>query len=84
MDSKMRNSFAGVVEIMGAKGTEWGRFTENQMLAASDEDHRKMRDIFAAQITAPGAEPPVHRRGVDHHAVADRSRPGELGEAVGP
>lgn len=68
MDSKMRNSFAGVVEIMGAKGTEWGRFTENQMLAASDEDHRKMRDIFAARFTPRYANSirPIMRETIDN------------------
>lgn len=67
MDDRMRNSFAGVVEIMGATGTEWGRFTENQMLAANAEDHQKMRAIFAARFTPRYANEirPVMRETID-------------------
>jgi cytochrome P450 len=67
MDDRMRNSFEGIVEIMGAKGTEWGRFTESQMLAANAEDHRKMRDIFAARFTPRYANEirPIMRETID-------------------
>ncbi len=67
MDDRMRNSFDGIVEIMGAKGTRWGRFTEQQMLAASSEDHRKMRDIFAARFTPRYANSirPIMRETID-------------------
>ncbi len=67
MDDRMRQSFDGIVEIMGAKGTKWGRFTESQMLAASTEDHRKMRDIFAARFTPRYANSirPIMRETID-------------------
>jgi cytochrome P450 len=67
MDSRMRNSFDGIVEIMGAKGTNWGRFTESQMLAASAEDHLKMRAIFAARFTPRYANEirPIMRETID-------------------
>ncbi len=67
MDARMRNSFDGIVDIMGARGTNWGRFTENQMLAASSEDHLKMRAIFAARFTPRYANEirPVMRQTID-------------------
>ncbi|MBW8753954.1 MAG: cytochrome P450 [Sphingomonadales bacterium] len=51
MDDKMRASFDGIVEIMGAKNTPWGRFTEEQMLALPAREHRVLRDTFAARFT---------------------------------
>jgi cytochrome P450 len=50
-DDKMRASFDGIVELMGAKGTPWGRFTEEQMLALPAREHRVLRDTFAARFT---------------------------------
>jgi cytochrome P450 len=51
MDDKMRPSFDGIVEIMGAKGSPWGRFTEEQMIALPPREHRLLRDTFAAKFT---------------------------------
>lgn len=51
MDDKMRQSFDGIVDILGAKGTPWGRFTEEQMLALPPREHRLLRDTFAARFT---------------------------------
>ena len=50
-DDKMRTSFDGIVEIMGAKGTKWGRFTEEQMIALPEREHKLMRATFAALFT---------------------------------
>lgn len=51
MDDRMRPCFDGIVEILGAKGTPWGRFTEEQMLALPAREHRVLRDTFAARFT---------------------------------
>ncbi|MCB2078171.1 MAG: cytochrome P450 [Novosphingobium sp.] len=51
MDDKLRPSFDGIVEILGAKGTPWGRFTEEQMLALGAAEHKVLRDTFAARFT---------------------------------
>ena len=51
MDDKMRPSFDGIVELLGAKNTPWGRFTEEQMLALPPREHRVLRDTFAARFT---------------------------------
>jgi cytochrome P450 len=51
MDDKMRPSFDEVVNIMGAKGSPWGRFTDEQMIALPEREHRLLRDTFAAKFT---------------------------------
>ena len=39
-DDKFRTSFDGIVDIMDARGTPWGRFAEEQMIALPDREHR--------------------------------------------
>jgi cytochrome P450 len=51
MDDKMRPSFDEVVNIMGANGSPWGRFTDEQMIALPEREHRLLRDTFAAKFT---------------------------------
>jgi len=51
MQDKMRPSFDGIIELLGAKDTPWGRFTAEQMLAMPAADHRVLRDAFAAKFT---------------------------------
>lgn len=51
MDDKMRPSFDEVVSIMNAKGSPWGRFTDEQMIALPEREHRLLRDTFAAKFT---------------------------------
>jgi cytochrome P450 len=50
-DDKLRPSFDGVVDVMGAHGTPWGRFTEEQMIAMPEKEHSLMRTTFAAKFT---------------------------------
>src|SRR5689334_2385361 len=40
MDERVETTFDNFVEIMQAKGTPWGRFTEEQMLAHSGASHK--------------------------------------------
>jgi cytochrome P450 len=51
MKDKMRPSFDAIIEVLGAKDTPWGRFTSEQMLAMNPEDHRVLRNAFAAKFT---------------------------------
>jgi cytochrome P450 len=51
MDDKMRPSFDEVTNIMGAKDSPWGRFTDEQMIALPDREHKLLRDTFAAKFT---------------------------------
>lgn len=47
----LRASFDDIIELLGAKGTPWGRFTSEQMLALVGAEHRTLRDTFAAKFT---------------------------------
>ena len=66
-DDKYRASFDGIIEILGAQGTPWGRFTSEQMLALSGDEHRRLRDTFAARFTPRYANQirPLMRRIMD-------------------
>ena len=50
-DDQLRPSFDGIVALMGAHGTPWGRFTEEQMIAMPDREHALMRTTFATRFT---------------------------------
>lgn len=50
-DDKLRPAYDGIVEIMGAQGTPWGRFTEQQMISLPVEQHRTLRTTFATKFT---------------------------------
>src|SRR6516165_11968071 len=50
-DDKLRPAYEGIVEVLGAHGTPWGRFTENQLISLPTETHRLLRDTFAAKFT---------------------------------
>jgi cytochrome P450 len=47
-DTKLRMSSAEIVELMGAQGTGWGRFTEEMMLSKSGADHARLRNSVAS------------------------------------
>lgn len=55
-DDVMRTSFDGIVALMGAKNTPWGRFTEEQMLAHSGASHKRLRDLLAPRFTPRQAD----------------------------
>ena len=50
-DDKLRPAYDGIVELLDAHGTPWGRFTEEQMISLPAEKHRLLRDTFAAKFT---------------------------------
>ncbi len=50
-DDKLRTSFNGIVDIMDAHGTPWGRFAAEQMIAMPDREHKLLRDSFAPRFT---------------------------------
>jgi cytochrome P450 len=65
---RLRPSFDGIIELLGARGTPWGRFTAEQMLALRGEDHRALRDTFARKFTPRYANEirPLMRRIMSH------------------
>lgn len=50
-DDDLRPSFDGIAEIMECKGSPWGRFCEEQMIALPEREHRLLRNTFAAKFT---------------------------------
>jgi len=50
-DDKLLPAYDGIVEQLGVQNTEWGRFTEQQMISLPVESHRLLRDTFAAKFT---------------------------------
>ena len=48
---KMRMPYDQLVQIMGAKGTPWGRFQEGHILSRSGADHQRLRAIMAPAFT---------------------------------
>jgi cytochrome P450 len=64
MDDKMRPNFDHIVDLMEAHGTPWGRFTEEQMIALPDREHKLLRTAFAARFTPKNANDlrPVMRK----------------------
>ncbi|CAN7269306.1 cytochrome P450 [Phenylobacterium sp. LjRoot225] len=50
-DEKFRPAYDGIVDQLGAHGTPWGRFTEQQLISLPVDQHRLLRDAFAAKFT---------------------------------
>lgn len=50
-DGNLRPSFDGIAEIMECKGSPWGRFCEEQMIALPEREHKLLRETFAAKFT---------------------------------
>jgi len=50
-ESKMRLPFDELVEMMGARGTAWGRFQENHILNQVGSAHKRLRDVLAPAFT---------------------------------
>ncbi len=51
MDDKLRAAFDGIIEQLGAGGTPWGRFFNEQLIAMPADQHKVIRDTFAAKFT---------------------------------
>src|SRR5579863_3673906 len=53
-DSKLRMPSQEIVDLMGARGTGWGRFTQEMMLSKSGADHTRLRNSVATAF-GPGS-----------------------------
>ncbi|CAN7530385.1 cytochrome P450 [Phenylobacterium sp. LjRoot219] len=51
LDDKLAMSVEQIVDIMGAHGTGWGRFTLEMMLARSGPEHQRLRGSVAEAFT---------------------------------
>jgi cytochrome P450 len=50
-DDKLKMPNEQIVQLMGAEGTGWGRFTNEIMLSRSDAEHARMRGSVAEAFT---------------------------------
>src|SRR6516165_10384534 len=50
-DGPMQSAYDGIVEVMGARNTPWGDWTERHLLAAQQERHLRMRNVLAPKFT---------------------------------
>jgi cytochrome P450 len=51
LDDRMRPSMDSITAIMGARGTPWGDFMDNLMLAKSPPEHTRLRNSVLASFT---------------------------------
>ena len=56
---QMRMPYDLMVDAMGARGTQWGRFQEGHMLGKTGPDHKRLRDLLAPAFTPRRAN--MHR-----------------------
>lgn len=50
-DEQLRPPYADIVGVLGLEGTPWGSFTERQLISLPVEQHRFLRNTFAAKFT---------------------------------
>jgi cytochrome P450 len=67
MDDKLRMSFDGIIDALDQQGTPWGRFLQEQIMAAPDAEHATLRALFAPRFTPRYAN---QMRGVMREAIA--------------
>ncbi|RYH13375.1 MAG: cytochrome P450 [Alphaproteobacteria bacterium] len=51
LDGPMQSDYDGIVEIMGARNTPWGDWTERHLLSAQGDRHQRMRAALAPKFT---------------------------------
>ena len=51
LDDAMVGAYSGIVELMEAGDTDWGRFQNEHLLARSGESHKRIRDVLAPAFT---------------------------------
>jgi cytochrome P450 len=56
LDRSMTGAYDDVVEIMQARGTQWGRFQEQSLLAQTGDSHQRIRNILAPSLTPKQAK----------------------------
>lgn len=66
-DARLRPSYDGIVQLMGAHDTPWGRFTEEQMIALPAPQHAVLRGLFAPRFTPRYAN---QMRGIMQETIA--------------
>jgi len=60
--------YGGLLDVMNAHGTEWGRFQTNHMLAITGDQHKRLRSILAPSFTPRQAN---KHRGIMREVISD-------------
>jgi cytochrome P450 len=55
LDDRLRTAHEGVVDLMNAKGSAWGRFQLEQILARSGDAHKRIRSVLVPMFTPRAA-----------------------------
>jgi len=55
MDDKLRVAHEGMIELMNAKGSQWGAFQLDSILGIGGERHKRIRDVLAPTFTPRAA-----------------------------
>lgn len=55
-DDNMEEALGDIVDIMGARGTNWGRFEGEMLSSRPAMDHKRIRDVLAPAFTPRQAE----------------------------
>lgn len=56
LDHSLQGAYDNVVEIMQARGTPWGRFQQESLLAQTGEAHKRIRNVLAPAFTPQQAD----------------------------
>jgi cytochrome P450 len=56
MDDSMHTAITDIVDVMDARGTPWGKFQVDQILAYNGPEHKRLRDILASAFTPRQAQ----------------------------
>ena len=67
-ETKYAPPYGGIVDVMQAQGTAWGRFQSNHMLAIAGERHHRLRAILASSFTPRQAN---KHRGIMREVISD-------------
>lgn len=60
--------YGGLIDVMKAHGTAWGRFQTNHMLAITGDRHKRLRSILAPSFTPRQAN---RNRGIMREVISD-------------
>jgi cytochrome P450 len=55
LDDRLRTAHEGMVNLMNAKGSAWGRFQLQQILAVTGDAHKRLRDVLVPMFTPRAA-----------------------------
>lgn len=67
-EDKFAPPYGGLIDVMNAHGTAWGRFQTHHLLAITGEEHKRIRGILAPAFTPRQAN---RHRGIMREVISD-------------